>query len=449
MIGIFRANYMYRMGRALLPLPVATNLVATDIVAGQDGDPWTASIGSGMPGYLRWTHLGESGYEASWEPITSDFTYDGALQDISLTTEETFDQLGGMWFALQYQFAGSGDWYELGRVKREVVTSSNTAPTVTLGTIPTGVVAGASLTIPYTIEDDGTFVDDGIVVSIDGSPVAATSVSSTSATVTAPAAGTHTVSVTYTDAGGLSDSDTGSVTTVAAGLGLAQYLFWDFELDEESAGSVAVNRVDSQNGVTFTDFNTTPSTTGLHGRAANFTEANTEFLQGTYAHLQSVLAALNGAAAWTIEIWYKPTDLVSQCRPYSFEGTNYVYVNTNGSVLARATEASGGFARECTTAADLIAVGAWNQVVVRWNGTQLQLCVNGVQRTFVNMATHTSTPAAATDRPTIGARANQFNSQYYCNGPVDLFRVYTGHSVTDGELTSLYNGGAGQPRSAL
>ncbi len=104
----------------------------------------------------------------------------------------------------------------------EIEVDPNSAPTVALGTIPTDVVEGDPLTIPFTATDsDGTVASTTAVLDPTGLAEAGTvndlgGGSYEAVWASAPAAGTYTVEVTATDDDGASGSASGSVTTNAA-----------------------------------------------------------------------------------------------------------------------------------------------------------------------------------------------------------------------------------------
>lgn len=91
--------------------------------------------------------------------------------------------------------------------------AANTAPVVVLGTLPSNIVEGAQVVVPFTITDDKAIITANIVATLGSS--AATSVTATSATWSAaPAAGSYPITISYTDAEGLSHEDSDVLVVV-------------------------------------------------------------------------------------------------------------------------------------------------------------------------------------------------------------------------------------------
>lgn len=231
-------------------------------------------------------------------------------------------------------------------------------------------------------------------------------------------------------------------------MALTDNLIAAWELDEASG-----SRADSHGSQTLTDNNTVGAGAGLvHANAASFVRANSEYLSRA-----SEAALQTGDIDFTFEMWFRiptgsmPSDL----------GGNVQFVTKDVDSPASARDytidapttdqvrfylGGGGGGGGIVTSAVTLSPDTWYQAVCWHDSTADTLSIR------INDATTTSAidgsvfdVSVAEFR--IGARAYSGAEQYFDGriGPVRFWkRVLTG-----GEITQLYNGGAGLAYSSF
>ncbi len=199
--------------------------------------------------------------------------------------------------------------------------------------------------------------------------------------------------------------------------------YW--KLDEASG-----NAADSVGGNTLTNTNTVTYSAGKINNGANFASASSQQLKKTGG-------VISGATAMSISYWVKTsTTSGTTVGQYSTAvagvwwiqigtGTGYTtFLDYNGSSVFVATDTVN------------VADGNWHFVVVTIN--------SGL--TTVNISTDGSSFRTYTIT-SIGSLGNQdfalgFSNSNYLNGSLDEVGIWS-RELTSGEVTSLYNGGAG------
>ena len=220
-----------------------------------------------------------------------------------------------------------------------------------------------------------------------------------------------------------------------AGLGANLVSYWELE---ESSGT----RVDAVTGTgnDLSDNNTVTSATGKQGTAADFELSNSEFLRKTSPTTVPI------ANNFTIAFWLKAESLSATMFP--FEISDGADTNNNSRCILTADGAIRfGIAslNEAVSSAGVITTGTWYHYVgvKRSTGTGIELYIDGT-----SVATHASTAAAPTGGSqyiTIGARRSPVNLPY--DGLIDEFGIWS-KALSTGEISDLYNSGAGIPYEA-
>ncbi|WP_422923925.1 DUF4082 domain-containing protein [Singulisphaera sp. PoT] len=314
--------------------------------------------------------------------------------------------------------------------------STDTTPPVSTITTPS---AGASFPVGSTITISGTAVDSG------GGVVAGVEISTDGGATWHPAVGREDWSYTWTvDRAGpvvfktRAVDDSGNLETPSAGITATAYY-----LPTSTSGLVAAYDFDEGSGTTVTDLSgngnqgTASNTTwapGLFGQALSFNGSNSWV---TVADSSS----LDLTAGMTLEAWVKPAS------------------NPSGSTTILAKERSGGLvyslsgasgsnlppqAYTGTSAGDQNASGSsslplntWSFLTASYDGTNLQIYVNGV---LVNTLAGSGPITTSTGALRIGG-----DSQWgdYFSGLIDQVRIYDralSPAEIQGDMSTPING---------
>lgn len=205
----------------------------------------------------------------------------------------------------------------------------------------------------------------------------------------------------------------------------------------EAAGNSRANSVSG--GVALAEQGATvPLVAGILGGAANFAGGAGKFLSGTWA---------TAASAFTIACWVKPASLVNGSIPLIIgddAGTSYAgFSFSNVGLVAFSvsdTSITGG----------AVAAGSWRHLVGSYDGTNLSLYVNGV---LVAQQADPGGPADLGGASVVAVGENGTGSVGALRAAVELCGVWN-RALTDGgvavgnaaqgEVSALYNGGAGR-----
>lgn len=195
----------------LAPPAAPTDFAATPLDHTQINLTWTPPDDSDLAGYqLEWSPNGVD----TWTAIGGDLAGETSYQHTGLAAATAY------YYRLRaYDEVPNYSAYVTASATTEA--APNVAPVVTLGEMPVGTQEGDPLEISFTITDDAAIDVENITAIATpeggGADVPADTVTETGAVWTsAPPPGTYTIAVTYTDAGGLSGSDSGALTIEAA-----------------------------------------------------------------------------------------------------------------------------------------------------------------------------------------------------------------------------------------
>lgn len=214
-----------------------------------------------------------------------------------------------------------------------------------------------------------------------------------------------------------------------------------YQLDEASG-----NRADStSNARTLTDNNTVTQAAGLIGSAALFTAANSESL--SRADTTFSLTGNN----WTISLWAYPTDVAGGAATYGRGVACYTSgdklgdwqmgVLPNGAVRCAHWTANGAVltGAHTTSSTGLVADNAWHHLVFRRSGGTYTIWVNGASQAFADATTATGWTA-------LDFRLGEIydgSASYFHQGRLDLAGVWAARALSDSDIATLYNAGAG------
>jgi len=209
---------------------------------------------------------------------------------------------------------------------------------------------------------------------------------------------------------------------------------------EEAGG--ANNAVDAHvNGKTLTQHGSPGSAAGKNGNCRTFVTASNQYFSrvGTDTDFQT------GAVDWTISLWASFTNYVSQ-RPLACKdslGSNRewtLYIETDDTPDHLQFNVFNGSTRVGQVLVDSsgLATGStFHHVVARYTAStkELALFVNGTKTT----ATGTSDPAV---NSTAEFEIGSLGAFYMHTGSIDEVAFWR-RALSDAEVASLYNGGAG------
>ena len=135
-------------------------------------------------------------------------------------------------------------------------------------------------------------------------------------------------------------------------------------------------------------------------------------------------AALDPTGALSIEAWIKPTSGAPATTLVRKEGQYMVRRQADGAVTFRLWKS--GVTRDFSSAAGVTTPDAWNHVVATWNGSSMEIWVNGISRG----STALSAPIDAGTEPLFVGSVLQ--SYDWFKGAIDEVAVYGSRSRPSG-----------------
>lgn len=218
-------------------------------------------------------------------------------------------------------------------------------------------------------------------------------------------------------------------------MALTDNLIGYWKLNETSG-----TRVDAHsNGYDLTDNNTVGYATGVIGNAANFVSANSEYLSRSYSGMVPTTNA-------TLSFWLKHNDGggnmgIAELGLFGTDPVQPWFVQCrNGEIWAWIDGQN--FNYGYTTDAALSS-SSFYHVVVRYDGGgsgdsgRLKISINDTNKTLSFNGTIPASMSAMSQGAFVIGRG-----LWYANGDVDEFG-YWDRTLTNQEVTDLYNGGAG------
>lgn len=227
----------------------------------------------------------------------------------------------------------------------------------------------------------------------------------------------------------------------AAGLGLQTNLGSFFSLDNTLADATgAVTNLTNNNTVTFVS----PPGGGLAAvtNCAAFVAASSQYL----SHADATGINVAGGIDFSIQFWY-----------YATGNSNFFTSKATGGFGSREFEISYGFG---TGSANPITVGinnldslatgnitntAWHHFVFTFNNTSKATIIY-IDGSSAATKTMTGVTTAGTSQLNIGANASPGN---YWAGNFALYGIWRNRVLSSGDVTSLYNSGAGRSYAAM
>ena len=217
--------------------------------------------------------------------------------------------------------------------------------------------------------------------------------------------------------------------------------YW--KLDESSAGSSQVNRVDEVSGHTLTDINTTASGTGKIGNGADFEEGNNEALNmADHADLSF------GNEDFSLAVWVNMEsdsddnyvvskwDFGANDREwsilYDFSDDRFCFdISSNGTA----------YQREKADNLGAPSTSTW-YFIVAWHDADANTMNIQVNNGTVDSASYSSGCNDNISKVGVGCCHNSGNPASTMDGIVDEFGVWS-RVLSESERTQLYNGGNG------
>jgi len=225
----------------------------------------------------------------------------------------------------------------------------------------------------------------------------------------------------------------GDVLILTSSLSTGLLAWWNLN---EASGT----RASAAGSFPLTDNNTVTSTTGKIGDAALFASANSEFLETS----APVITA--AGQAFTVSFWVYLNTVATSVPISQINGTGtqnwQVYILADGSINL---DVRTGTPQGVGTAASALTTGAWYHIVATYAGAAGQCAIIVNNGTPVTASTTGSLVATAGGDTTVlgcnrddagGAAVN------FLNGRLDLVGIWS-RVLTAGEITELYNAGAG------
>mgnify|MGYP001066256040 CR=1 FL=1 len=212
--------------------------------------------------------------------------------------------------------------------------------------------------------------------------------------------------------------------------------YW--KMDESSDGSGQVERADSgPNAFTLTDYNTTPSGTGIVSSGAAFASANSEYLGRVDD------AKLRTGAAVFFDFWVKRASLATQA--ILSKGDT---ANTTGEFVVYLTNAPSFVFRLRTTAGNqnLTLNGGpntnvWTYYYCYYDAGAGKIYA-GMNNGAVQELAISGTPYTGNGSLYVGGQLYNAGVTNFFNGLIDEVGVWD-RILTTAEITARYNGGAG------
>lgn len=213
---------------------------------------------------------------------------------------------------------------------------------------------------------------------------------------------------------------------------------------------VSGTRVDeTARGNNLTDNNTVTQATGKLGNAAQFTEANSEFLS-----LTSTADVQLGDIDWTIALWvYLDAASLSGVHFFVGKDTNTsggrdydIGINSSSRFICNVYAPTDGEIQVAATSFGAPTVSTW-YCVFAWHDASantVNICVNN--GTVDSVATGGSLQAASATEFRLGSRAYP-SFQSYFSGRLDAVHIWK-RVLTSGDRAEFYNSGAGVEFSA-
>ncbi len=307
------------------------------------------------------------------------------------------------------------------------VPLDSTAPAVTLMTPANGSTMDPGPTFGGAA---GTAAGDSSQVTLriwSGSTATGTPVQTRTATQSAGswsvaaspalAPGTYTARAEQTDSAG-NTGQSAAVTFTAAGPDLTAYrsvvladgpsAYWRLG---ETSGNVAANAIGAPNGEYRGGV-----VLGEPGALSTDPNAAASFDGVDDTVRMPDAAALDPTGALSIEAWIKPTSGAPATTLVRKEGQYMVRRQADGAVTFRLWKS--GVTRDFSSAAGVTMPDAWNHVVATWNGSSMEIWVNGILRG----STVLSAPIDASAQPLFVGSVLQ--SYDWFRGTIDEVAVY-------------------------
>lgn len=217
----------------------------------------------------------------------------------------------------------------------------------------------------------------------------------------------------------------------------------------ETTGTTATDFTGVNNGTIAGANGTLPeiNQTGLVDKSYRF---NYNGRTGEYLTIPNNENLSFGSGAYSIEIWVKPSANFGRIiTKRNTANGNYEYslnYQSGELTLYNYTNQTNYIAVNCPD--DPLTSLNWNQIIITYDGSNLQngieMYINNVKKTLERADSGTYTGMSNTPEPVIiAADPVNPNSSNKLNAEIDIFRIWKGRELTEAEVNTLYNSGAG------
>lgn len=152
-----------------------------------------------------------------------------------------------------------------------------------------------------------------------------------------------------------------------------------------------------------------------------------------------------GTSSWTVNFWINFQETTSSYKRAGFissstliKGTYWGRASSGDSWTVFASRNNGAGDQQVNGTTNMSGTGTWRMLTIRYDGTNLKVAVNGTNEGSV--ASNNTMTAPTTGA--LGAGDDGAGGYIYLQCYQDEVG-YWSRALTDGELTTLYNGGAG------
>lgn len=217
----------------------------------------------------------------------------------------------------------------------------------------------------------------------------------------------------------------------------------------ETTGTTATDFTGVNNGTIAGANGTLPeiNQTGLVDKSYRF---NYNGRSGEYLAIPNNENLSFGSGAYSIEIWVKPSANFGRViTKRNTANGNYEYslnYQSGALTLYNYTNQTNYIAVNCPN--PTLTSLNWNQIIITYDGSSLQngieMYINNVKKTLQRVDSGTYTGMSNTPEPiVIAADPVNPNSSSKLNAEIDIFRIWKGRELTEAEVSTLYNSGAG------
>jgi hypothetical protein len=208
---------------------------------------------------------------------------------------------------------------------------------------------------------------------------------------------------------------------------------------EESSGTR--EDIHGSNNLTETG-GTINNAVAIQGDGVDFEASNTDYL------FRTTPTGLTSLTSYSVSFWYKPESITTQGlvgNTTTNDGAiKFQFFLIGGKIYFRRNKTGGTLIDVISTTS--LSAGSFYHVVGTFSTT------NGMSLYVSNSSPNTSSDLTSTTSASrslsIGARRRASSHDIYTDGVVDELSLWDGRELTSGNVTTIYNSGAGIPYAA-